>query len=47
MQEAMGVGVDLPMALDAVYVEAHTAVCLYKDLCEIGGDRGGAFKKDL
>jgi hypothetical protein len=35
MQKAMGIGVDLLVALDAVHVEAHPAICLYKDfLCE-------------
>jgi hypothetical protein len=34
MQEAMGIGVDLLMALDTVRVEAHVVDCLYKDLYE-------------
>jgi hypothetical protein len=32
MQEAVGVGVDLLVALNAVSVEAHAVGCLYKDL---------------
>jgi hypothetical protein len=33
MQEAMGIGVDFFMALDAVGIEAaHAVDCLYKDL---------------
>jgi hypothetical protein len=34
MQETVGIGVNLFVALDAVYVKAHAASCLYKDLCE-------------
>jgi hypothetical protein len=36
MQEAMGIGMDLLMALNAVSVEAHAVGCLYKDLCGLG-----------
>jgi hypothetical protein len=36
MQEAMGVGMDLLVALNAVHVEAHAANCLCKDLCDSG-----------
>jgi hypothetical protein len=34
MQKAVGVGMHLLVALNAVHVEAHAANCLYKDLYE-------------
>jgi hypothetical protein len=45
MQEAVGLGVNLLVALDAVHVEAHAASCLYEDLCK--GKEDGALNKDL
>jgi hypothetical protein len=43
MQEAVGVGVDLLVALNAVSVEAHAANCLYAN----GKNEDGALNKDL
>jgi hypothetical protein len=36
VQETVGIRMDLLVALDTVYVEAHAASYLYKDLCEWG-----------
>jgi hypothetical protein len=35
MQKAVGVGVDLSVALDAVHVEAHAVDCLYEDFIRL------------
>jgi hypothetical protein len=40
MQEAVRVGVNLLVALNAIGVEAHVRYCLYKDLCRFGKNRG-------
>jgi hypothetical protein len=47
MQETVGSGVDFPVALDAIGVEAHMVGCLYKDLCEEGYGEEYALNKGL
>jgi hypothetical protein len=46
MQEAMGVRMNLLVALDAVHVEAHTAIA-YLRIYASGWGSGGALNKVL